>query len=51
MIVSVKIDPASIALQEGFTQVDSKGYVIITIKDTADLERAQPLLIQSYEAN
>jgi predicted transport protein len=51
MVVSVKIDPASIALQEGFTQVDSKGYVIITIKNTTDLERAQPLLTQSYEAN
>jgi predicted transport protein len=51
MIVSVKVDPTHVTLEKGFTQFDSKGYLLITIKNAADLERAQPLLIQSYEAN
>jgi predicted transport protein len=51
MIISVKIDPASVIVEKGFTQFDSKGYVLITIRNAPDLERAQPLLVQSYEAN
>lgn len=57
LTVWVKIDPDSIDLKEGFTRDVRKighsgtGDLEITIKSTADLEEAKPLLIQSYEAS
>jgi predicted transport protein len=55
--VRVKIDPDTITLEPGFTEnVRGKGYygtgdLEILIRSDADLEKAKPLILQSYEAN
>jgi predicted transport protein len=51
--ISVTIDPDSIELEEGFTKDERKvngsnGPLYIIIKTLDDLEKAKPLLIQSY---
>jgi len=57
IVVYAKVDPTSIALETGFTRdVQTIGHfgtgeLEITIKNDADLERAKPLLLQSYEAS
>lgn len=55
IVVSVKIDPRSIELEPGFTSVDSPNaaapWTSIHIRTDDDLERAKPLLVQSYEAS
>lgn len=54
--VYVKVDPDSIALEPGFTRdVRAIGHfgtgdLEITIRNDADIERAKPLIVQSYEA-
>jgi predicted transport protein len=51
----LKLDPSSIALEEGFTRDVSQighagtGDLEIRIQTAADLERAQPLLLRSYQ--
>jgi predicted transport protein len=53
--VWVKLDPSSVAIEEGFTRDVSDighagtGDVEIRIQDAADLARAQPLLRRSYQ--
>ncbi len=55
--IRVKIDPDTIELESGFTQdVRGKGYygtgdLEILIRSDADLERAVPLILQSYESS
>lgn len=55
--IRVKIDPDTIELEPGFTQdVRGKGYygtgdLEILIRSDADLERAAPLILQSYESS
>ena len=57
LLVFVKIDPASITLEQGFTRdVTSVGHfgtgnLEITIAGMEDLEKAKPLLEKSYEAS
>jgi predicted transport protein len=57
LVVYVKVDPASIQLEKGFTRdVRSIGHfgtgdLEITIHSDGDLEHAKPLLLRSYEAN
>ena len=57
LLVFVKINPDDVELVEGFTRdVRAIGHfgtgdLEITIKSAADLERAQPLIIASYEAS
>jgi predicted transport protein len=57
LVVYVKVDPDTVALEEGFTRdVRTIGHwgtgdLEITIKSMADLERARPLLEKSYEAS
>jgi predicted transport protein len=57
LLVYVKIDPDSIVLEEGFTRdVRNVGHygtgdLEISIDSVGDLERAQPLLVRSYEAS
>lgn len=57
ILVWVKLDPSTVELVEGFTRdVSSIGHhgtgdVEVTIRDKADLERAKPLLLKSYEAS
>ena len=53
----LKIDPDSIALEEGFTRDVRKighfgtGDLEVTLKSHDDLERAKPLIVRSYEAS
>jgi predicted transport protein len=53
----VKVDPDTVELEPGFTRDVRKighfgtGDLEITIRTDADLERARPLLVQSYEAS
>ena len=53
--VWTRVDPASIALEEGFTRDVSQighagtGDLEIRIQTPADLERARPLLLRSYQ--
>lgn len=55
--VWAKLDPSSIKLEEGFTRDVSElghhgtGDLEITIRSNEDLEKAKPLLVQSYEAS
>jgi len=55
--IRVKIDPDTVTLEPGFTgDVRGKGYygtgdLEIAIRSDADLMRAKPLILQSYEAN
>lgn len=57
ILVFVKVDPASIQLEEGFTRDVSKvghfgtGDLEITLSTASDLERAMPLIERSYEAS
>lgn len=51
--ISVRVDPDSIELEEGYTKDErelngSNGPLYITLKTLDDLERAKPLLVQSY---
>ncbi len=55
ILVFVKVDPASVALEQGFTRDVSNvghsgtGDLEITLSKPEDLERAMPLLKRSYE--
>jgi len=57
LVVYVKVDPKTIDLEPDFTRdVGAIGHfgtgdLEITIRNDADLERAKPLLIKSYEAS
>lgn len=57
ILVFVKVDPASIQLEEGFTRDVSKvghfgtGDLEITLSSASDLERSMPLIERSYEAS
>jgi predicted transport protein len=57
LLVWLKLDPANIALEEGFTRDVSgighqgTGDVELTLRTPEDLERAKPLLLKSYEAS
>lgn len=57
LLAYVKVDPTSVALEKGFTRdVTNIGHfgtgdLEITLKNAADLEKAKPLLIASYEAS
>lgn len=57
VVVYVKVDPRSASLEPGFTRDVSDighfgtGDLEITIRSELDLERAKPLLIQSYETS
>lgn len=57
LIVFTKVDPRSITLEPGFTRDvtaighQAPGNLEFTIRTTADLERAQPMLVRSYEAS
>jgi len=57
LAVRVKLDPDTIELEPGFTQdVRGKGYygtgdLEILIRSDADIKRATPLILQSYESN
>ena len=57
ILVFVKVDPASVELEEGFTRDVSKvghfgtGDLEITLSSASDLERAKPLIERSYEAS
>jgi len=55
LLVFVKVDPKSIALEQGFTRdVSALGHygtgdLEITVASVADLEKAKPLILTSYE--
>ncbi len=57
ILMFVKVDPASVDLEEGFTRDVSKvghfgtGDLEITLSSASDLERAMPLIERSYEAS
>lgn len=51
VIVDVNVDPDSIILEPDFTYVGQDKILRIRIKNAADLEKAQPLLLKSYEAS
>jgi len=57
LLVYLKVDPASIDLDEGFSRdVRSIGHygtgdLELRVKDRADLEKAYPLILRSYEAS
>ncbi|MEZ5413687.1 MAG: DUF5655 domain-containing protein [Opitutaceae bacterium] len=57
LLLFVKVDPTAIQLEEGFTRDVRKighfgtGDLEITVRSMADLERAKPLIAQSYEAS
>jgi len=57
IVVFVKVDPTSVTLEPGFTRdVRSIGHygtgeLEVTIRDDADLEKAKPLLVRSYDAS
>jgi predicted transport protein len=57
MLLFLKIDPFTLALQPGFSRDVSNighfgtGDLELTIRSAADLERAKPLIAQSYEAS
>lgn len=57
LLVFVKVDPRSIELQPGFTRDMRQighygtGDLEITIRNKNDLERAKPLIVQSYESS
>lgn len=54
MLVTLKLDPASVSLEEGFSRDMSQighwgtGDLELTIRTLADLDRAKPLLERSY---
>jgi predicted transport protein len=57
LMVYVKVDPDSIIIEPGFTRDVSNighygtGELEITIATAASLEKAKPLLLQSYEVS
>lgn len=57
MLLFLKVDPKGMNLEEGFTRDVSEigswgtGDLEVTIKDDADLERAKPLIVESYETS
>lgn len=57
LIVFVKVDPATVFLEKGFTRDVTNighygtGNLEITIASEQDLERAKPLLVKSYEVS
>jgi predicted transport protein len=57
LLVYVKVDPADVALEAGFTRdvrtVDhlGTGDLEVTVSDLSDLQRARSLIIASYEAS
>lgn len=57
LVVFAKVDPDSVELEPGFTRdVRNIGHygtgdLEITIRSDEDLEKAKPLLVQSYEAS
>jgi predicted transport protein len=57
LVVFTKVDPSTVELVEGFTRdVTGVGHLgtgnlELTIRSLADLERAQPLLLASYESS
>lgn len=57
LVAYVKVDPTSIALEKGFTRdVRNVGHygtgdLEIIIRNDDDLEKAKPLLLQSYEVS
>ena len=57
MVVFVKVDPKSVTLENGFTRnMSNIGHygtndLEITIKSKKDLERAQKLIVKSYDAS
>lgn len=57
LIIWIKTDPESIRIEQGFTRdVRSIGHygtgdLEILIKSDADLEKAKPLILQSYDSN
>lgn len=57
LVVFTKVDPSTVELVEGFTRdVTGVGHLgtgnlELTIRSLADLERAQPLLLGSYESS
>ncbi|MBW7895189.1 MAG: DUF91 domain-containing protein [Opitutaceae bacterium] len=57
LLLFLKVDPSSITLEEGYTRDVREighfgtGDLEVTVKTMADLERAKPLIAQSYEAS
>ncbi len=57
VLVYLKIDPATVELQAGFTRDVSKighygtGDLEVTLTKSEDVERAKPLFEQSYQAS
>jgi predicted transport protein len=57
ILVYLKIDPASYALEDGFTRDVTRighygtGDLEVTIRSMADFEKAKPLLLKSYEGS
>jgi predicted transport protein len=57
ILIYVKVDPSSVQMEKGFIRdVHAIGHygtgdVEITVQNDADMERAKPLLLQSYAAN
>lgn len=57
ILVYLKIDPTSCALEDGFTRDVTKighygtGDLEVTIRSMADFEKAKPLLLKSYEGS
>ncbi len=57
LMLFVKIDPATVTIEPGFTRDVSNlghqgtGDLEITIRSDADFEKAKPLLVRSYEAS
>lgn len=54
MLLTLKLDPDSVALEDGFSRDVRQighwgtGDLELTLRTTADLERAKPLLDRSY---
>jgi predicted transport protein len=57
LLITLKLDPATVALEEGFSRDVSQvghwgtGDVELCLRNAADLERAKPLLERSYSEN
>lgn len=57
LLVTLKLDPASVAFEDGFSRDVSQvghwgtGNVEVCLRTSADLERARPLLERSYSEN
>jgi predicted transport protein len=57
LMVTVKVDPSTVTIEQGFTRDvrnighQGTGDLEITIRTDADFEKAKPLLVRSYEAS